>query len=72
MFKQHYIISHTEENAIGLTSVGYSPLTLTLMAREKYIYIKKNESLSLHRGGFCFVYNKPKGKFIHSSTYTEH
>jgi len=72
MLKQLYIISHTQENAIRLTSVGYSSLTLAMMAGEKHIDPVTNMSLSLQRGGFCFVYNKPKCKLMHSSTYTEH
>ena len=37
MYKQQYTISHTQENVICLSSVGYSPLTLTMMAGEKHI-----------------------------------
>jgi hypothetical protein len=45
MFKQQYIISHTEDNAVDLHSMGYSPLTLTMMAREKHINPVTNMSL---------------------------
>jgi len=71
---QRLLLSLTQENAVDLHNVGSSLTLPAMVGRKKYRSCQKQAKSSFHCSQLvrCYIYNKPKVKFMPFCKDTEH